>query len=176
MEEATQPLLSPQLLRLLLVQGVWRDGGHWSALRWVSLNGLPHGLIQQLHQLALRLLQQLCLDSLQDKAGRSARSLHPVSLPPIHQTLPEPTSVPGTPLRAQDGQKNKHGSCPEVPPYPQFNSLWFPRAAVRIRERRFQSLDLTPNHLVLSDPTLFSLTPAFPLLTSSPANRRLFTG
>lgn len=101
MEEAAQPLLSPQLLRLLLVQGVWRDGGHWSVLRWVSLNGLPHGLIQQLHQLALRLLQQLCLDSLQDKAGaESPRSLHPVSLPPIHQTLPEPTSVPGTPLRS----------------------------------------------------------------------------
>lgn len=48
---------------------------------------------------------------------------------------------------------------------------------MRIREEAaFQSLDLTPSTCVLSDPSLFSLTPAFPLLTSSPANRRLFTG
>ena len=65
---------------------------------------------------------------------------------------------------------------PRGPPFPQFNSFWFPRAAVRMQERGFQSLDLTPNRLVISAPTLSSLTPAFPLLTSSPANRRLFTG
>ena len=126
LEEATQePLLRPQLLRLSLVQGVWRDGGHWSVLRWVSLNGLPHGLIQQLHQLALCLLQQLCLHSLQDKTGQGAPSFHPVSLPPIQQTLPEPPCMPGTLLSAQDGQKNKHGSCPEVPPTPSLTPSGF---------------------------------------------------
>lgn len=69
---------------------------------------------------------------------------------------------------------NNHGSCPEIPPKVIYLS-GFPRAALRTKERQFGFQGLDPNHLIVSDPTPFPLRPAFPLLTFSPMNRRLFT-
>lgn len=83
----------------------------------------------------------------------------PVIRPLVHHVFAKLLCAPAMSLSAG----NRQGSGPGVPP-----DFFLPGFSVRTKESHFHGQGLEADHLVLSDPTVFSLSPAFPLLMFIP--------